>query len=202
MRFSAVLLAPALRGVRTAARRTTRGPVCGTLLGRDPPITRPVCESCGDPLPSWRSISVELRRVRAAGGAPCTSRRPRDRRLRGHAARDRARLKYDGRRSLAEPLARAADAARRRRARRTRTSLVPVPLTVARQRARGFNQAAEIARHLADPVPLDALRRARATAVADRPSRRAASRERARRVRAAPRRARRRRIAWWCSSTM
>jgi ComF family protein len=70
-------------------------------------------------------------------------------------------LKYDGRRSLARPLASllaqhgagvlsGADAA------------VPVPLHRSRRRARGFNQAAEIARYL--PVPTaNVLKRVRAT---------------------------------------
>jgi ComF family protein len=71
-------------------------------------------------------------------------------------------LKYGGHRSLARPLAHlmalsgasvlaGADA------------VVPVPLHRSKKRARGFNQAAEIARHL--PIPsIHALRRTRATA--------------------------------------
>ena len=70
-------------------------------------------------------------------------------------------LKYDGRRSIAKQLA-------------LRLALsgaevldggdcvVPVPLHRSRRRARGFNQAEEIARHL--PLPMrDALKRVRAT---------------------------------------
>jgi ComF family protein len=70
-------------------------------------------------------------------------------------------LKYDGRRSLARPLG-------LRLARAGSDILagadlvVPVPLHRSRRRARGFNQAAEIARHLGLPVT-DALRRVRAT---------------------------------------
>lgn len=70
-------------------------------------------------------------------------------------------LKYDGHRSIARPLAglmitsgacvlRDADL------------VVPIPLHRARRRARGFNQAAEIARHLTIPA-MDALKRTRAT---------------------------------------
>jgi ComF family protein len=70
-------------------------------------------------------------------------------------------LKFEGRRSLARPLARlmrvrgadliaGADAA------------VPVPLHPSRRRERGFNQAADLARHLGLPVT-SALRRVRAT---------------------------------------
>jgi ComF family protein len=78
-------------------------------------------------------------------------------------------LKYDGRRSVA-----------RRVGVRLRTAgadvlagadaVVPVPLHSSRERARGFNQAREIARHLGLP-PLDILRRTRRTAIqADLPA--------------------------------
>jgi ComF family protein len=71
-------------------------------------------------------------------------------------------LKYEGRRSLARPLAllmrdRGAvvlDGA---------AAVVPVPLHPSRRRHRGFNQADDLARHLGLPV-VDALRRLRATA--------------------------------------
>ena len=71
-------------------------------------------------------------------------------------------LKYDGRRSLAKPLA----------ARMCETGhavlegahlVVPVPLHTSRRRERGFNQANDLAEHLGLPV-VHALRRARATA--------------------------------------
>ncbi|MEO8077227.1 MAG: ComF family protein [Acidobacteriota bacterium] len=71
-------------------------------------------------------------------------------------------LKYDGRRSVARPLASLM-------ARHAHDLIdgaavaVPVPLHRSRARARGFNQAAEIARHL--PVPMaHALKRIRRTA--------------------------------------
>jgi ComF family protein len=70
-------------------------------------------------------------------------------------------LKYDGRRSIARPLAAAMA--------RAGTDVlggadfaVPVPLHLFRQYSRGFNQAAELASHLDMPV-LHALRRTRAT---------------------------------------
>jgi ComF family protein len=70
-------------------------------------------------------------------------------------------LKYEGRRSLARPLGRLM---------RTRGAdmldgadyLVPVPLHAARRRERGFNQAADLARHVGGPV-LAGLRRTAAT---------------------------------------
>jgi ComF family protein len=71
-------------------------------------------------------------------------------------------LKYDGRRSLARPLA---DLMRQRGADVIAGGevVVPVPLHHSRLRERGFNQAADLARHLGLPV-LSALRRVRATA--------------------------------------
>jgi ComF family protein len=70
-------------------------------------------------------------------------------------------LKYEGRRSLARRIAplmrlRGADVLD------GADSVVPVPLHPSRRRTRGFNQAADLARHLGKPVR-HALRRARAT---------------------------------------
>jgi len=73
-------------------------------------------------------------------------------------------LKYDGRRSLAKPLA---GLMRSRCAELFRNAdcLVPVPLHPSRRRARGFNQALDLARRLgSDSLPVhQALRRIRAT---------------------------------------
>jgi len=71
-------------------------------------------------------------------------------------------LKYDGRRSLAVPLA---ERMRERGAfvLEGASAVVPVPLHASRRRQRGFNQAADLARHIGLPVaPI--LRRIRATA--------------------------------------
>jgi ComF family protein len=136
--------------------------VCARCWESILPLTPPLCDRCGDPLPTWRSISVPL--------ACC----PRCRRSRR--AVDRARaigaydgalrsiihaLKYEGRRSLAKPLAemmvaRGADTLS------GAACVVPVPLHSSRRRHRGFNQAADLAAHL----PLQrtaALTRTRAT---------------------------------------
>jgi ComF family protein len=70
-------------------------------------------------------------------------------------------LKYEGRRSLARPLA----ALMRERGASVLSGadvVVPVPLHRARRRERGFNQALDLARHLGLPVS-PALRRIRAT---------------------------------------
>ena len=157
-----VLLAPACAACSLPLGEPTRGPVCRACWDAVIPITPPVCEACGDPIPSWRLISVDCGRC------------PRCRRRRSHVARARAigtydgalraivhALKYDGRRSLARPLAALLE---RHGSEMLEGAdlVVPVPLHRSRRRARGFNQAAEIARHL--PLPMSAaLRRVRAT---------------------------------------
>ena len=142
--------------------RPTRGPVCECCWAAVLPITPPLCDVCGEPLPAWRTVSVPL-----ALCARC--------RRRPHAI-DRARaagaydgplraivhaLKYDARRSLARPLA----ALMRSRADGLLddvTAAVSVPLHWSRRCRRGFDQAADLASHLGVPV-CRALRRVRAT---------------------------------------
>ena len=158
-----VVLAPACAACGALLEHPTRGPVCPACWRSILPLTPPLCERCGDPLPTWRVISRPL--------AVC----PRCRRVPGVLSRARAigsydgrlrsivqALKYEGRRSLARPLAmmmreRGADMLA------GATCAVPVPLHHSRRRERGFNQAADLARHLGIPV-VSALRRTRATA--------------------------------------
>ena len=158
-----VVLAPSCAACHELLDHPTAGPVCHRCWQSILPITPPLCSRCADPLPSWRSISVPL------SLCPRCRRRPSpiscaraigmyDGSLRAviHA------LKYQGRRSLARPLAimmraRGADVIA------DADFVVPVPLHPSRRRARGFNQAADLARHLGTPV-LPALRRVRATA--------------------------------------
>jgi ComF family protein len=121
-----------------------------------------LCDRCGDPLPTWRAISIPLARC------------PRCRRAGRFVDRSRAigaydgalraivhALKYEGRRSLARPLA---DLMRRRGADVLdgAACVIPVPLHASRRRHRGFNQAADLARHLGVPS-IAALRRVRPT---------------------------------------
>jgi ComF family protein len=158
----AVLLAPACAACDRPLDEPTRGPVCQQCWNGIVPITPPICETCGDPLPSWRVISLSHRccpRCRRRGTlvnrAGAIGEYAGTLRTIVHA------LKYDGRRSVAKPLAarltiHAADVLD------GADCVVPVPLHRSRKRARGFNQAAEIARHL--PVPVQhALERVRAT---------------------------------------
>ena len=158
-----VLVAPSCAACGSLLDHPTAGPVCAGCWSSILPLTAPLCDRCGDPLPSWRVISRPL--------ALC----PRCRRAASDVARARAigaydgrlrsivhALKYEGRRSLARPLAalmrlRGADILA------GATCAVPVPLHRSRRRARGFNQAADLARHLGLPLVF-ALRRSRETA--------------------------------------
>jgi ComF family protein len=157
-----VILAPACAACDVLLEHPTQGPVCTACWQSILPLTPPLCDGCGDPLPSWRAVSVSVERC-----ARC-------RRARRHVDRGRAigaydgalraivhALKYEGRRSLAKPLG----ALMRQRGADLldgATCAVPVPLHPSRRRERGFNQAADLARHVGMPV-VPALRRVRAT---------------------------------------
>ena len=158
----AVVLAPACAACDRPLDEPTRGPVCQPCWNSIVPITPPLCDACGDPIPSWRIISAEHQRcARCRRTGTVISR---GRAIGEYAGSLRAivhALKYDGRRSVARQLA-------------VRLSLhgaailegadvaVPVPLHWSRRQRRGFNQAAEIARYL--PIQTrNALKRVRAT---------------------------------------
>ena len=158
-----LLLAPGCAACDELLDHPTRGPVCAPCWQSILPLTPPLCDRCGDPLPTWRAVSVPallcarcrrtprfVDRARAVGAY--------DGALRAivHA------FKYDGRRSLARPLAALmrergasllADAA----------CVVPVPLHPSRRRLRGFNQAVDLAGQLGPPLR-PVLERVRATA--------------------------------------
>ena len=158
----AVLVAPTCAGCHQPLDTPTRSAVCARCWTSIAPIPPPFCESCGEPIPSWRVISAVEQRC-----ARC-------RRRRGAVAKSRTAgayegtlrhllhaLKYDRRRSLAGPLA--------ERMREHGSEIlfgadivVPVPLHRWRRYRRGFNQAEDLARYLPLPVVL-ALRRRRAT---------------------------------------
>jgi ComF family protein len=160
----AVVLSPVCASCDEPLACPTEGPVCRSCWSGILPLTPPLCETCGDPLASWRVTSVPL-------GACARCRR-------GRRSIDRARaigeydgplraivhaLKYEGRRTLAGRLA----SLMRNRGDEILAGAacaVPVPLHPSRRRERGFNQAADLARHLGLPV-CHALRRVRATAV-------------------------------------
>ena len=146
------LLYPALCPVcATALGVNRRDPLCGACWAAIARIVPPVCASCGRPLPTFAPWSE-----RSAGrcGA-CTTEPPVWDYARAAAyyegpLRDALHaFKFDGKRALARPLAELlleqcgddvpADV----------DALIPVPLSRARERERGFNQAALLAERLA-----------------------------------------------------
>ena len=158
-----VLLAPSCAACESLLEHPTQGPVCRSCWASILPLTPPLCDQCGDPLPTWRAISVPLARC------------PRCRRSSRFVDRARAvgaydgalraivhALKYEGRRSLARPLGRLMQM-RGADVLEGASCVIPVPLHASRRRQRGFNQANDLARCLALPV-VPALRRVRATA--------------------------------------
>ena len=81
-----------LRGLRPASRSSDRGPVCAACWQSILPLTPPLCDRCGDPLPTWRAISIPLARCpRCRRGSRRRRSRARDRRLRRRASRHRPR---------------------------------------------------------------------------------------------------------------
>jgi ComF family protein len=159
-----ILFAPTCAACARPLAHPMAGAVCRACWQSILPLTPPLCSCCGDPLPSWRVIGLPTERC-----ARCR-RRPRQiERACAIGAYDGAlrtiihAFKYDGRRSLAAPLA-ALMRARGEHILSAADSVVPVPLHPTRRRARGFNQSDDLARHLGKPV-LRCLRRIRHTAV-------------------------------------
>lgn len=159
----AAALAPPCAACGQPLDRPTAGAVCGFCWSLVRPLRPPLCRTCGDPLPSWRTISVEMERCAACrrrAGAVDTGRTAGE--YEG-ALRDIIHaFKYQGRRSLATRLGRMmADAGSGILG--GATCAVPVPLHPWRRFRRGFNQAADLAARVDLPV-VHALWRTRATA--------------------------------------
>ncbi|HMF94666.1 MAG TPA: ComF family protein [Vicinamibacterales bacterium] len=161
--LASVVLAPSCAACDDLLEHPTHGPVCDRCWQSILPLTPPLCDRCGDPLPTWRAVSTAL-----ACCARCRRTSRAIDRARAVGAYDGAlravihALKYDGRRSLARPIA----AMMRSRGAEIvdgAAYAVPVPLHISRRRHRGFNQANDLARHLGLPV-VHALWRRRATA--------------------------------------
>jgi ComF family protein len=155
----AVLLAPACAACGSPLDRPTGPPVCTACWTAILPLAPPCCQRCGDPLPGVSAVAGHCPRCRSRRCPIDAARAVGDYdgvlRLLVHA------LKYDRRRSLARPIAslmreRGADLLA------TADAVVPVPLHGWRRLTRGFNQAADLARHLGPPV-VPALRRVRHT---------------------------------------
>ncbi len=158
----AVLLAPSCAACHAPLDAPTRGAVCAGCWNRIVPITPPVCVTCAEPLPSWRTISTERQWCPRCRRRGTVISRARSVGAYDGALRDIVHaLKYDGRRSLAAPLA-ACMRAHGAEVLDGADLAVPVPLHRSRVRRRGFNQAADLARHLGLPCR-PALRRTRPT---------------------------------------
>jgi ComF family protein len=123
-----------------------------------------LCDACTDALPLASGARCDICWMPIRRGGPCahcTAEPPRFTSLRAAFAMQQGarrlahELKYEGMTALAEPMAALIAA-------QLRTDgadiVVPIPLYPSRERARGYNQAAELARHLAAcaGVPLDA----------------------------------------------
>ncbi len=143
-----------------------QGLICPACFPLFRPIVPPLCEACGLPV-----AMAEIHSGRPVCPA-CASRRPLFRRARavwlyGGAAKDLVlRLKYADREDLALPMGRLMARAGEALVREA-DLLIPVPLNLRRLLARGYNQAAVLARVVARmsgvPAAVDALRRTRAT---------------------------------------
>jgi ComF family protein len=147
---------------RQALPAPTGGPVCADCWAAIIPFTPPLCRRCGDPLPTWRPISLGVLRCARCRRRPSAIAQSRAIGPYAGSLRDIIHaLKYDGCRSLAPMLA--------QRMRESGAALlgqadvvVPVPLHRRRHRARGFNQAEDLARGLDRRLAL-VLRRRRST---------------------------------------
>jgi ComF family protein len=125
---------------------------CDRVL--DAPLDGPVCAVC------WSSVVPARPQVITAADSPLSASRAAGE-YEGSLSRIIHAFKYDGRRSLAAPLARllrdaGADVLR------DADFVVPVPLHLWRRLRRGFNQSAELAKQLDAPL-CHALWRTRAT---------------------------------------
>jgi ComF family protein len=170
----AVVFAPVCAACDRLLETPTRGPVCEPCWRSILPLTPPLCDACGDPLATWRTADTPPH----PGGSNgpyydrCTRCRRQKRLIvltRSIGSYDGAlrtivhAFKYDGRRSLARQLGELMKV----RGSMVLTGaeiIVPVPLHPSRRRERGFDQAADLARHLGLPV-VRALARIRPTAV-------------------------------------
>ena len=163
--FLSVVWAPPCAACDALLEQPTRGAVCSDCWQRIELITPPLCDACGLPVPAAPADlhagggcatcgilppgAVPLARQRAAGW------------YRGALRSIIRAFKYQGRRSLAEPLA----ALMRDAGGPLLTAadlVVPVPLHPRRRWTRGFNQARDLALRLGPPVA-DVLRRTRYT---------------------------------------
>lgn len=157
----AVLLAPRCLGCGLSLDSPTGGPVCASCWRSIGPLSPPLCARCGDSLDnrSGRIFPNDFlcTRCRRTPAGPVTVAR-----AAGEYAGPLRQLihsmKYDGRQSLAAPLA----ALMRERGDEVlvgATLVVPVPLHWRRRWQRGFNQAEALAARLGLPLCRALVRR-------------------------------------------
>jgi ComF family protein len=166
-----VVFAPACAACDRPLECPTRGPVCERCWGSILALTPPLCDACGDPL-TTRRIDGGPKGPHYENGNNCTRCRRQKRVIvltRAIGSYDGAlraivhAFKYDGRRSLARRLGELMKV-RGSMVLAGAEVIVPVPLHQSRRRERGFDQAADLARHVGLPV-VRALARIRPTAV-------------------------------------
>ncbi len=158
----AVAIAPECAACGSVLDRPLRGPVCEACWAAIHPFSPPLCDGCGDPLPSWRIADGRAGRcARCRRGTRAVDRGAAIGDYQGALRSIIHALKYDGRRAGARGLG---DLMRRHGGRVIEGAdlAVPVPLHRTRRRARGFNQAEDLALRLGVPVR-SVLRRVRAT---------------------------------------
>lgn len=144
-----LLLAPACAACREALERPLDGAVCAACWTAVPRLTPPLCDLCGDSLPSSAGpFRVCVRCLESPPGFEVArSAGIYDGSLRAaiHA------FKFERRRTLAAPLA-ALMAAAGADVLAGADAVVPVPLHPWRAVQRGFNQSDDLARHIGLPV--------------------------------------------------
>jgi ComF family protein len=157
-----IALAPVCAACVRPLDRPTLGPVCPACWASVRAVAEPRCRTCGDPLPSWRTVSLDAERcARCRRTAPAIARGCAAGEYEGALREILHAFKYDGRRTLAPRLGALMRDAGGELLRDAHCA-VPVPLHVWRRVRRGFNQAGDLAAALGLPV-VHALSRSRAT---------------------------------------
>jgi ComF family protein len=155
------LLAPCCAICNAILETPLEGCVCGNCWSSVHLITPPLCDMCGDPLPLLPQYPGPQSSDRPELCGACTLHPRVIVRARAIGEYDTAlrdiihALKYEGRYSVAKGLGELMRSAGERLLQEA-DCVVPVPLHPRRERARGFNQAHELAQRLGRPL-LDAL---------------------------------------------
>ncbi len=157
----AVAVAPRCVCCQSSLEHPTQGPVCSGCWSSISPVPSPICAVCGDVLTAPLESGERARCLQCLRRSPLISLARAAGVYEGRLREIVHAFKYDGRRSLAAPLARlmrdhgteALDGA---------DAVVAVPLHPWRRRERGFNQAQDLAICLGLPL-VCALRRSRRT---------------------------------------